>query len=58
MAYIRRIEPEPPERSQMQIVMEELSDLFEIMETLSLRLRRLEALQHDNRPQTRRERPS
>jgi hypothetical protein len=58
MAYIRRIEPEPPERSQMQIILEELRDCFAIMELLSLRLARLEAQSPDNRPQTRRERPS
>jgi hypothetical protein len=42
----------------MRIVMEELSDVFAIMEILSLRLARLEAQQHGDRPQTRPQRPS
>lgn len=52
MSYIRRIEPEPP-RSPMDVILEELRDIHEIMQILSLRLRRLEAQQHGDRSQTR-----
>jgi hypothetical protein len=58
MSYIRRIPPPEPDRDPMQIILEELRDCFAIMELLSLRLARLEALQHGDRAQTRREGPS
>jgi hypothetical protein len=56
MSYIRKreIEPEPP-RDLTQVILDELRDAFEIMQILSLRLRQLEAQQHGDRPQTRRE---
>jgi hypothetical protein len=53
MSYIRRIEPEPPERSPMDVILEELRDIHEIMQILSLRLRQLEAQQPGDRSQTR-----
>ena len=52
MSYIRRIEPEPP-RDPMQVILEELRDVFEIMRILSLRLAALERQQPGDRPQTR-----
>jgi hypothetical protein len=58
MSYIRRIEPERPERDPLQIVLDELADVFVIMEVLSLRLARLEAQQHGDPDQTRPEGPS
>lgn len=57
MSYIRRIPPPEPERDPLSIVLEELRDIFEIMEILSLRLARLEAQQHGGRSQTRPETP-
>jgi hypothetical protein len=58
MSYIARMPPPEPDRDPMRIVMEELSDVFAIMEILSLRLARLEAQQHGDRLQTRSEGPS
>jgi hypothetical protein len=58
MSFIRPIEPERPEPPLLRIVLDELLNLHEIAQILSLRLARLEAQQHGERPQTRPERPS
>jgi hypothetical protein len=50
MSYIRRIEPEP---DPLGIILAELTDIWHVLELLSLRLARLEARQPGNRPQTR-----
>jgi hypothetical protein len=42
VSYIKRIPPSEPERDRLEIVLEELRDVFAIMETLSLRLAKLE----------------
>jgi hypothetical protein len=47
----RRPEPEPPRRTPCDLVLEELSDIFAILEKLSLRLRALETRQPGNHPQ-------
>jgi hypothetical protein len=53
VSFIRRIPPPEPEREPIEVVLEELRDLHEIAQLLSLRLARLEAQQHGDRPQTR-----
>lgn len=57
MSYIRRIPPPEPERDPLEVVLEELRDVFEIMQILSLRLAALEAQQHGAPSQTRPETP-
>jgi hypothetical protein len=52
MSYLTRIPPPDPERDPLRIIFEELRDLHQIAECLSLRLRRIEErLPHDCPPE-------
>lgn len=58
MSFISRIEPEPPDREPMAVILEELTDIHTILQILSLRLTRLEGNSADDHSQIRPEGPS
>jgi len=57
MSFISPIPRPQPERSPCMLMLEELADIWSVMETLSLRLAALEARSLDDRPQIRPETP-
>jgi hypothetical protein len=58
MSFICRIPGPRPDQPACLTVLEELSDIWQVLEVLSTRLARLEASQPGDRPQAGPERPS
>jgi hypothetical protein len=51
MSHIRRVPPPPPDRSPCSLMLEELVDVWSVLQLLSSRLAALEARQPADRPQ-------